>query len=62
MVKLRLDEIENFRRSIEWLKTSSQAIFECFDDKEFKQQLYVCIERCSDIATKLGATEVTVKA
>lgn len=62
MVTLELQVIEQFRESVCWLDESSQLIFDRFAaSPEFKRGLFTCIERCKDMAERLGAAKVTIK-
>ena len=61
MVKIHIVSIEAFRESVRFLDRSSQAIFDCFDDEEFRKDFFTAVERCKDLANRLGTAEVTVK-
>ncbi len=59
-IKLNVQEIGQFQESATFLDKSSSAIYDRFEDDEFKKRLYCAVERIKAIAEKLGRVTISV--
>lgn len=61
-VQITVDEVLGLQESAKFLEDTSQALYDSFDDPEFKRAYYTAVERVKQVAEKLGRVGITVNA